>query len=130
MPLGRLQAVKLGETFVYKYGIDVSNESVAVSEARRTQETATVASFRKLHVYSALNEEKGGLSDHEIRTAINERRPPDAARRAARLLIENPPQERMWVFHALLSAAVCQELGVYQDAKFILGFCEIRELPI
>ena len=130
MPAGREQAIKLGGRLVDMLNIQLINEPVAVSTMRRSQETALLAGFRQLTAYPELNEEKGGLSDAEIAEALKMRQPPEATRNAARQLIQNPPIERIWVTHALLIAALCQELGVYQDERFTPKFCEIRELPI
>lgn len=130
MPQGRDQAAELGEKLANEYGLDVVTEPVAVSMMRRTQETAIVAGFRWLHLYPELNEEKGGSKDEDMRAVLHERRPPAATRKAAQYLIANPPKERVWVTHALLIATLCQELGVYQDARFTPRFCEIRELPL
>lgn len=130
MPKGREQAAALGERLIEVYNLDLSSEPVAVSMLRRTQETAIVAGFRWLHLYPELNEEKGGLSDPEVRAALQTRQPPEATIQAARHLIEHPPQEKVWITHALLIAALCRELGVYQDARFTPIFCEERILPI
>lgn len=130
MPEGRLQAVEMGGILAVRYGIDVISEPVAVSMMRRSQESAIVAGFRKLHLYPELNEEKGGLSDLEIREAIATRRPPEATIRIARYLIENPPEEDVWIAHAFVIGTICQELGIYTDSRFTPKFGEIRELPI
>lgn len=130
MPAGREQAVALGERLVKEYDIDLANEPVAVSTMRRTQETAIVAGFRELNLYPELNEEKGSMTDSETKDALTAKRSPIAAITAARLLIEHPPAEKVWVTHALLIATICQELGVYQDERFTPKFCEVRELPL
>lgn len=130
MPLGEQQAIELGKRLTNDYSFDVTTEPVAVSMIRRTQETAIVAGFRRLHIYPELNEEKGGLSDIDVRVALDERRPPEATRRAAQLLIDHPPKEKIWIASAFLIATICQELGVYQSTRFTPRFCEIRELPL
>jgi phosphohistidine phosphatase SixA len=130
MPEGRQQAHEMGGRLAREFGIDFANQSVAVSMMRRTQETAITAGFRKLHLYPELNEEKGNMTDAETKIALEIRRPPEATLVAARLIIENPPVEEVWVAHALLIATICQELGVYQDERFTPRFCEIRELPL
>jgi broad specificity phosphatase PhoE len=130
MPSGRGQASALGELLVTDFGIELATQPVAVSMMRRTQETAIVAGFRKLHLYPELNEEKGNMSDAETKTALQTRRPSDATLAAARLLIEHPPLEKIWITHALLIATICQELGVYQAERFTPKFCEVRELPL
>ncbi len=130
MPEGRERAAMLGERLVAEFGIVPATEPVAVSMMRRAQETAMVAGFRMLHLYPELNEEKGGLSDSEIRVALAERRPPEETRQAARRLLEHPPMEGIWVTHALLIATLCQELGVYQADRFTPKFGEVRHLPI
>ena len=127
---GMVQATTLGVKLKSEFGIVVASEIVAVSELRRSQQTATVAGFRWLHIYPELNEEKGGLSDAEIAQALETRRPPEATRIAARYLIEHPPEEKIWITHALLIATICQELGVYQSERFTPKFCEIRVLPM
>jgi phosphohistidine phosphatase SixA len=130
MKRGREQASTIGEFISDNYGINLASEPVAVSMMRRTQETAIVAGFRKLSLYPELNEEKGGMTDEETRIALDTRRPPEATIAAARLLLEQPPEEMVWVTHALLIATMCQELGVYQDYRFTPKFTEIRELHI
>lgn len=130
MPMGREQASALGELLFKDFGIEVADEAVAVSMMRRTQETAIVAGFRELRPYPELNEEKGEMTDTETKLALETRRPPKATLAAARLLIKQPPTERIWVTHALLIATICQELGVYQDERFTPKFCEVRELPL
>ena len=130
MPEGIEQSAHAGEVLRAEYGLDVTSEPVAVSFMRRSQQTAIAGGFRWFHLYSELNEEKGGASDSEIKVIILKRRPPQATRDAAQYLISNPPTERVWVTHALLIATLCQELGVYQDMRFTPKFCEIRELPL
>lgn len=130
MAAGREQAVILGGRLATEFNVELGAEPVAVSMMRRTQETAIAAGFRRLTIYPELNEEKGGLSDADIAIALRAKCPPQATRIAARLLIERPPQEKVWVTHALLIATLCQELGVYGDERFTPRFCEVRELPI
>jgi len=130
MPEGRRQAIALGARLATEFSIDIAAEPVAVSAMRRPQETAQAAGFKNLNIYPELNEEKGGLSDADIVAAIAARRPPEAARAAARFLIARPPQEKIWITHGLLIAALCQELGVYEETRFTPRFCEIRELPL
>lgn len=130
MPAGRDQAVMLGGRLATEFNVELGVEPVAVSMMRRTQETAIVAGFRKLAIYPELNEEKGGLSDADIAIALKTKCPPEATRIAARLIIERPPQEKIWITHALLIATICQELGVYGNARFTPKFCEVRELSL
>lgn len=130
MPLGREQAARMGGLIVAQYGFDPSATPVAASELRRSQETAEIAGFIDLHIYPALNEEKGELGDLEVRQAITSRKSPEATVSAARYLIEHPPKEEIWITHAYLVATICQELGVYTNARFIPKFGELRELPL
>jgi phosphohistidine phosphatase SixA len=127
---GEEQAFMLGRLLVVDFGIKLEDDVVAVSEMRRSQETAIVAGFRRIHIYPELNEEKGGLSDADIRIALESRRPPEAAIKAAQSVIEHPPEEQVWVTHALLIATICQQLGIYTNERFTPKFCEIRELPL
>jgi phosphohistidine phosphatase SixA len=130
MPKGEDQARNLGDLLVRDFGVDLTTEPVAVSELRRTQETAQYAGFQNLVIYKALNEEKGGLTDKEVLDYLVNRRSPDATIRAVRALIDNPPVERIWFTHAFVIATLCNELGVYGNARFTPRFCEVRELPI
>ncbi|HUD06867.1 MAG TPA: phosphoglycerate mutase family protein [Candidatus Saccharimonadales bacterium] len=132
MPKGREQSSELGGLLAVRFGIDVATEPVAVTMMRRTQETAIIAGFRRLSIYPELNEEKGGLSDEQVREALAARRPPEATINAAKSIIEKPPIEKIWITHAFLIAAICQELGVYTDEseRFTPRFCEVRELPL
>jgi broad specificity phosphatase PhoE len=130
--LGREQAAELGVLLIVRHKIDIERTPVAVSELRRSQETAIGAGFRNLHIRPELNEVKGGLTDIEVREALDTRQPPEACIEAARRLISNPPPERVWVTHAFLIATLCQELGTYTEPsiKFTPRFCELRELPL
>jgi broad specificity phosphatase PhoE len=83
MPLGREQAAAKGELLIAEYGMQIPEQSVAVSMMRRSQETAIVAGFRKLCLYPELNEEKGGLDDTDVRNALLTRRPPEATIKAS-----------------------------------------------
>jgi broad specificity phosphatase PhoE len=130
MPIGKDQAIKLGQELITIYGREIMSEPVAVSEMRRAEETALVAGFSNLTYYPELNEEKGGLSDSDVADAIRLRRPPEVTKEAARYLLEHPPKERVWITHGLLIATLCQELGEYTDQRFIPRFCEVRELQM
>ncbi len=129
MPKGREQATKLGGLLVTRYTIDVATEPVAVSMMRRAQETAIVAGFRYLHICPELDEEKGGVPDEQVKEMLLNRQSPEATRTAARNLIENPPEEKVWVLHAWLIATICDELDINFE-RFTPKFCEVRELPI
>jgi hypothetical protein len=129
-PRGVENAIELGKILVVQYGIDVDNEPVAVSSMLRTQETAIYAGFRNLVIYPELNEEKGGLSDEEIREALHARQSPEATIQAVRRIIESPPTEQVIIMHAYLIATLGSELGLYTNARFTPRFGEIREFPI
>lgn len=129
-PRGREQATDLGRLLVVKYGIELNTEPVAVSMLRRTQETAIVAGFRHLSLYPELNEEKGGLTDEEVRAALLARYSPPATVDAVRKIIEDPPKEDVIIMHAYLIAAMGDVLGLYTDERFTPRFGEVREFPI
>ncbi len=130
MPEGWEQSAKMGRVLEDNYGIDVTTEPVAVSTLLRTQETAIGAGFENLIVYSCLDEEKGTMNDIETRWALDHRLSPEATIKAARYIIANTPEERVIITHAYIIATICQQLGLYTDAKFTPKFCEIRELPL
>lgn len=129
MKLGRQQAVHLGIDLVQMYGVS-QEDPVAVSELRRSQETATKAGFKRQRIYPILNEVNlravlQNPQNHLVNDTL-----PDAAIAQAQLILENPPAERVWVTHGLVIAGLCVALGAHRDKRLIPRFCEVRELPI
>jgi hypothetical protein len=66
---GRGWAKGLGWCFMSFYDINPAETPAAVSELFRSPETAIEAGFRKLAIYSILNEVASGLSAEEYRAA-------------------------------------------------------------
>ena len=67
----------------------------------------------------------------ELKDTIANRRHTRIALKAAELILESPPEERVWVTHGLVIASLCEVLGIAnQFEHFVPKFCEIRELPI
>jgi hypothetical protein len=130
MELGREQARNLNIVLSIEYGIDVIDTPVATSELRRAQETAERAGFRKMLIYPALNEVAHGIALQGLREMLDQKQLPGVALEAARVILEEPPAQRIWVTHGLIIAGLCQMLDVAREARFIPRFCEIRELPI
>lgn len=130
LELGREQArglrAQLGD-----FGIDPILDDVAVSTLNRAQETAAEAGFVSIRPYAVLDEVKHGLDLPGFIEMKRTRSLPLHVMRAAEFTLANPPQERFWISHGLLTAAICQILDVYQDEERLFPrFCEVRYLPI
>ena len=123
------QAVAMGEKF-QQLGFNRSVTPVAVSYMKRSRQTALAAGFFILKPYQLLNELD--LSTAEKMTAKYSRQLPLDSLRQTETLLNNPPQEKIWHSHGLRAACIFKILDLYQDADdpFIMGFCEIREIPI
>lgn len=104
---------------------------VAVSEALCTQQTAQHAGFTKQQVYSQLNEI--GPNDGEPAWDLTAARGiPETGLRAARALLEQPPEESMWFTHPLLMAAIYQvlEQPTPNQYRFTPDGCEVWPIVI
>jgi hypothetical protein len=130
MARGQLQARTLGATLQDVYGINVAETAVAVSELRRSQETAHEAGFKKIIVHAVLNEVMHNMNEPEWRAMIAEDRLPQAATDRAELILEDPPLEPIWITHGAIIAGLCVVQGIAQKGMLIPKFCEIRELPL
>ncbi len=132
MDEGILQAKNLSPILIQDYTIDINNTTVAVSEMRRTWETANFVGFHMLRPYESLNEITSNLTFKEINQIKASRQLPRIALRAAEDVLNNPPEEKIWFTHGLLIASMCKVLDIYQDPddRLIPRFCEIRELPL
>lgn len=125
--IGRNQAKELGER-LKSLGVDY-DMPVAVSELIRTHETANAAGFADLHVTPLLNEV--AITDPvQVREFVEEKKLPQAALDAAKAIIKNPPQEKIWVTHGPVIAAIQELLGRGENVSFIPDYCEVREIEI
>ena len=133
MKQGILDAVHLNQILSVDYTIEPSTTTAAVSELRRTWETANFAGFHSLRPYESLNEVSGGLTYDEIKNIRATKKLPAFVLRTAEETLNNPPEEEVWFTHGLLIAGMCKVLGVYQEPVIQRPwprFCEIRELPL
>jgi hypothetical protein len=134
LPLGRQQSMAGGEKLRAEYNFDTTNNWVATSRMRRSQDSAISAGCMNLVFYGALNEATEGLSIDEllqIKPALAKRHVPSCAINRATQLLESPPQEGLWITHGLIIVGLCEVLGVRNpEWRFLPNFGEIRELPI
>jgi hypothetical protein len=132
MEQGVIDSVHLQQILAVDYSIDPSSTIAAVSELRRTWETANLAGFHSLRPYQSLNEVSGGLTYDEIAQIRETKKLPAFVLQAAEVTLNNPPEEEVWFTHGLLIAGMCKVLGVYQEPvrRAWPRFCEIRELPL
>lgn len=129
MGLGREQAQTMGGLLVVQFNIDPASDSVAVSEMRRTEETAEEAGFKSITRYSSLDEIRHGMDLLELRAMLDEGKLPPVAIRMAEETLSSPPKERVWISHGLRIAGICAVLGIHQEKRLIPRFCETREIP-
>ncbi len=104
---GRKKARQTSRLFPTKYGITPHNTPVAVSQLRRTQQTAEVLGFKKMKSYPQLNEVELGLRPGETHRLLANHDLPDIVIEAAEKLLRKPPPEQVWVTHGLLVAGLC-----------------------
>jgi broad specificity phosphatase PhoE len=131
MPAGREIAQEMGTKLQEDYKLDPESTPVAVSEMLRAQETAREAGFVIATRYLILNEVDTLLPYGDLREMIQNKHHTDIAIEAAEHILENPPEQQVWVTHGLVIAALCKVLGVENDFEnFVPKFCEIRELSI
>ena|SRR5688572_4263086 len=121
---GREQAQAMRKKLI-ELGIDIEDEPAAVSALIRTQQTAQVAGFKKLAVYNILNEVKTD-DPHKTQALIKSSKLPPEAGVAAKKILNQPPEEKIWVTHGQVIAALLQELNLTDPAKFMPDFCEVR----
>lgn len=149
IPFGVEQAVAMGERFNSLGYPDRSEIPVAVSKMKRTWQTANAAGFFTLRQYGLLGELDLSLEEKmDIKQAwkpsdekkaeetrknwpeIREQIIPERFTNETRYLLNNRPQEDIWITHGLRARAIFNLLGLYQDYdEFIMGFTEIRKLP-
>ena len=129
---GRIIASVLGITLHDTYHIDTTVALAATSTMLRTSETALCAGFDPSHLvaYPILDEVPKMREFAELRAMLDAGIVPPEAIEAAYRVLENPPQEEIWFTHGLVIAGLCKVLGVYQDARTVPKFCEVRELVI
>ena len=115
---GIAEAKALKDKFL-EMGIDTKTEPAAISELKRTYETAIYAGFTKLHKYGSLNEVDSALKPKELDGMIKQKKTPDDAIIRAQSLLANPPTENIWVTHGVMIAGIASELGIPPDQLFI-----------
>lgn len=130
MDIGREQSRQMGLTLCRTFGVTPQKTAVATSLLARTQETASEAGFTDLYPYTVLNEDIHHLQLAELREMLDRGILPHSALETAEKVLQNPPQEKVWITHGLVIAGLCKVLDMYNDARLIPKFCEIRELPI
>ena len=149
IPFGVEQAKAMGEHFETLGYHDRSDTPVAVSRMKRTRQTANAAGFFTLRQYGLLDELDLSLQEKwQIKQTwkpadkkesedtrnnwpeIRERIIPERFTNETRYLLNNRPEENIWITHGLRARAIFNLLELYQEHnEFIMGFTEIRKLP-
>jgi phosphohistidine phosphatase SixA len=111
-------------------GIDVNTEHVAVSDLQRTYQTASYAGFMNITVNSLLNEVNTGLPPEELEILLENKHAPEAAIKAAKAILDNPPAERVWVTHGLVVAGIAHELGIAPGELFVPEMGSVSKVTI
>ncbi|MDL2341963.1 MAG: histidine phosphatase family protein [Patescibacteria group bacterium] len=130
MELGVRQAEALGAKLTAEYSVDPATTTIAVSNLRRTQETAQKAGFKIVNRYAVLNEVSHGITLPHLRGLLDQNFLPVEALTAAEDILAAPPTEPIWITHGLVIAGLCNVLNIHQEKKLIPKFCEIRELDL
>jgi broad specificity phosphatase PhoE len=118
---GRGQAIGLGRVFREKYHIDPVSypHAVAASEYTRTQQTAELAGFRRVHIHPILNEsvfDREGLNPEEVKLKHVQERwvPGETAERAERfveLIRKGDLEYQIFFSHGIFIAGVMLHLA-------------------
>lgn len=127
LPAGVEQAIEMGGYFD-NLGFDNLNTVVAISTMKRSRQTALAAGFFALQPYKLLDELC--LETHEKMAAKHSQKLPIESLKETEALLNNPPQEKIWVTHGLRAACIFKILDIYQNEPFIMRFCEVREVSI
>lgn len=125
-----VQEAKQLRSKLSEVGIDVRAEAVAVSELQRTYQTARYAGFEHINKYSSLNEVNSGLPPEELDALLKQLAVPDAAKVAAQKILHNPPNEKVWVTHGLVIAALAHQLGIAPSKVFIPPMGSVTKLVL
>lgn len=104
---GIREARALAHILPSKYGITPSETEIAVSQFRRTKQTAQVMHFKRMTPYPQLNEVDPGGESEANRALLARRILPDGIIEAAEKLLRKPPPEPVWLTHGLLIAGLC-----------------------
>ena len=107
METGIEQGRALGDTLRGSFSIDTNTAPVAVSELRRSQETAEAARFRNVTIDPLLNEVITSLPKPTLKEMIANKALPAEAIDVAEAILEDPPSEQIWITHGLVIAGLC-----------------------
>ena len=132
---GALLDVGIAEAKALKHkfldlGIETKIEPVAISELKRTYQTAMYAGFTNITKYPSLNEVDSPLDPELIENMIKRKELPEDALIRARAILANPPPENIWVTHGLIIAGMAKELGIPPDQLFIPAMGSISTIEI
>ncbi len=116
---GIQQAKDLNQQFI-ALGIDPLTTAAATSDFTRTKQTAAYAGFMDITTNDLLNEVTTGLSSSALEEMLNKNQLPEAALRASRALLANPPKEHIWFTHGLVIAGIAHLLNMEQNGKLLI----------
>lgn len=131
---GKLQCQELELLLRTRHGVIPAKTKVAVSTFERTRLTAVELGFVIINPYAQLDEVDPGLPIEKYRRYVEgHHRLPEVSLRAAiaaaEVVLENPPEEEVWISHGLLIAGICSilEIGQQYD-RLNPEQCEVREI--
>lgn len=128
---GEDESDKLAIVIPLKYGIHTDSAHVAVSEFKRTQQTAKRLGFQDdlITSYPELNEVEHDMALGTLRTMLRQNQIPPVALRTADATLQQSPKEGIWVTHGLLIAGLCAVLGTIDKyERAVPRQCEVRWL--
>lgn len=131
---GRRQARYAGSRLAVNYSISPRRVGVAASCLRNAQETASQMGFLGnqivgRHVLDAVD--NCGLGYEDLRALARRRNVPKVVLDKAQQILDNRPEEPVWVTHGWVIAGLTKLLGFERHYSHIVpGYCEIRMLSV
>lgn len=122
------QCFNLGVVLI-AMGVDRKDEAVAVSEKIRTQQTARHVGFIWTEIYPILNEVSTNIPPLDLLVQLHKGQLPFEAIARAESILDDPPEERIWITHGLVIAGLREVLGMRSE-PLVPGFCEVEEMTI
>lgn len=128
-PVGRQQAVSLGQKLLDEFGIDPKSTAIATGRLWRARETAYEAGFREIRSYPQLDDVPLGGSSPPL-ADIHRGDLPQVLVSAATKLIKEPLQETVWLVDELTILSMCTVLKLGRSGSLLPQYTEVIELPI
>lgn len=125
---GQKQAKEL-QFKLLSMGVDAQTTPVVVSEYLRTRQTAELAGFQVIGENSLINEIFTGIPNETLKGMVSKQKLPQIVLDKAQAILDNPPEQKVWITHGLVIMGLRQLLGINAE-PFDPPHCEVIELEI